>query len=205
VDWVYAEELGVRSNYFWSPDGKEIAFLQMDETAVPAYPIVDWLPTHAKLDMEKYPKAGDPNPNVRIGVISSGGGKPKWISLTEEQDIYIPRFGWVRDGLLWAEVLNRTQDSMNLYFVDAHSGRSRKVLTESTPDAWINLMDDFRITDGRLVLNSREFLAKTEHMNRRFLTTASGTLTISLPCLHLLGCRHATQAGRVARSGIREM
>jgi len=154
VDWVYAEELGVRSNYFWSPDGKEIAFLQMDETAVPAYPIVDWLPTHAKLDMEKYPKAGDPNPNVRIGAISSGGGKPKWISLTEEQDIYIPRFGWVRDGLLWAEVLNRTQDSMNLYFVDAHSGRSRKVLTESTPDAWINLMDDFRITDGRLVLNS---------------------------------------------------
>src|SRR6059036_285671 len=71
VDWVYAEELGVRSNYFWSPDGKEIAFLQMDETTVPIYPIVDWLPTHAKLDMEKYPKAGDPNPNVRIGVISS--------------------------------------------------------------------------------------------------------------------------------------
>jgi len=154
VDWVYAEELGVRSNYFWSPDGKEIAFLQMDETAVPAYPIVDWLPTHAKLDMEKYPKAGDPNPNVRIGVISSGGGKPKWISLTEEQDIYIPRFGWVRDGLLWAEVLNRTQDSMNLYFVDAHSGRSRKVLAEGTPDAWINLLDDFRITDGRLILKS---------------------------------------------------
>ncbi len=131
VDWVYAEELGVRSNYFWSPDGKEIAFLQMDETTVPTYPIVDWLPTHAKLDMEKYPKAGDPNPNVRIGVINSGGGKPKWISLTEEQDIYIPRFGWVREGLLWAEVLNRTQDSMELYFVDAHSGRSRKVLTES--------------------------------------------------------------------------
>src|SRR5216117_2825679 len=128
--------------------------LQMDETAVQAYPIVDWLPTHAKLDMEKYPKAGDPNPNVRIGVISSGGGKPKWISLTEEQDIYIPRFGWVRDGLLWAEVLNRTQDSMNLYFVDAHSGRSRKVLAEGTPDAWINLLDDFRITDGRLILKS---------------------------------------------------
>ncbi|HEV2717379.1 MAG TPA: DPP IV N-terminal domain-containing protein, partial [Terriglobales bacterium] len=152
VDWVYAEELGARSNYFWSPDGKQIAFLQMDETAVPTYPIVDWLPTHAKLDMEKYPKAGDPNPNVRIGVISSGGGKPKWISLTEDQDIYIPRFGWVRDGLLWAEVLNRTQDAMDLYFVDSRSGRSRKVLTESAPDAWINLMDDFRVTGGQLVL-----------------------------------------------------
>src|SRR5207245_7653387 len=68
--------------------------------------------------------------------------------------IYIPRFGWVRDGLLWAEVLNRTQDSMNLYFVNAQSGRSRKVLAEGTPDAWINLLDDFRITDGRLILKS---------------------------------------------------
>jgi dipeptidyl-peptidase-4 len=158
VDWVYAEELGVRSNYFWSPDGKEIAFLQMDETSVPSYPIVDWLPLRAKLDMEKYPKAGDPNPNVRVGVISSGGGKPKWISLTEQQDIYIPRFGWVRDGLLWADVLNRTQDEMDLYFIDAHSGRSRKVLTETTPDAWINLMEDFRVADGRLVLKSDRFI-----------------------------------------------
>jgi dipeptidyl-peptidase 4 len=154
VDWVYAEELGVRSNYFWSPGGKEIAFLQMDETQVPNYPIVDWLPTHPKTDMEKYPKAGDPNPNVRIGVISAAGGKPRWISLTGQQDIYIPRFGWMRDGMLWTEVLNRTQDTLDLYFVDANSGRLRKVLTERARDAWINLLDDFRVADGRLVLKS---------------------------------------------------
>ena len=46
VDWVYAEELAVRSNYFWSPDSKQIVFLQMDETRVPTYPITDWMPTH---------------------------------------------------------------------------------------------------------------------------------------------------------------
>ena len=62
VDWLYAEELSVRSNYFWSPDGKNIAFLQSNETQVPTYPITDWLPTHPTVDMEKYPKAGDPNP-----------------------------------------------------------------------------------------------------------------------------------------------
>ena len=71
VDWVYAEELSVRSNYFWSPDSSEIAFLQMDEKSVPTYPITDWLPTHPKVDQEKYPKAGDPNPVVRLGVISA--------------------------------------------------------------------------------------------------------------------------------------
>jgi dipeptidyl-peptidase-4 len=107
VDWVYAEELGVRSNYFWSPDSKSIVFLRMDESRVPTYPITDWMPTHPTVDMEKYPKAGDPNPVVRLGVVSASGGDVKWISLTDDPDTYIPRFGWVRDGILWAEVLNR--------------------------------------------------------------------------------------------------
>ena len=145
VDWVYSEELGVRSNYFWSPDGKDIAYLQMDETKVPAYPIEDWSPIHAKADMEKYPQAGDPNPSVRLGVVSASGGGTKWMSLTDDDDIYIPRFGWVRDGVLWAQVLNRTQDKMELYFIDAHSGHSRKVLTESDPDGWVEVNDNFRL------------------------------------------------------------
>jgi dipeptidyl-peptidase-4 len=145
VDWVYAEELGVRSNYFWSPDGKNIAFLHMDETRVPTYPITDWMPTHPTVDMEKYPKAGDPNPVVRLGVVSASGGDTKWISLTDDHDTYIPRFGWVSEGVLWAEVLNRAQDNLDLYFIDARSGRPRKVLTETTPDAWVNVNDDMTI------------------------------------------------------------
>jgi dipeptidyl-peptidase-4 len=145
VDWVYAEELSVRSNYFWSPDSSEIAFLQMDEKQVPSYPITDWLPTHPKVDQEKYPKAGDPNPVVRIGVISAKGGKPKWISLGNDPDTYIPRFGWIRAGVLWAQVLNRAQDTVDLYFVEAKSGHSRKVLTENIADGWVNVNDDFHI------------------------------------------------------------
>lgn len=145
VDWVYAEELNVRSNYFWSPGSSEIVFLQMDEKPVPTYPIVDWIPTHPKLDQEKYPKAGDPNPIVHLGVVAAKGGKVKWIPLTSETDIYVPRFGWMRDGWIWAEVLNRTQDTMDLYFIEAKSGKSRKVLTETIPDAWVNVNDDFRV------------------------------------------------------------
>ena len=145
VDWVYAEELAVRSNYFWSPEGHDILYLQMDETRVPTYPITDWLPTHPHVDQEKYPKAGDTNPAVRLGVVGSGGGKTHWIKLTEDDDIYIPRFGWIREGWAWAEVLNRKQDQMDLYFIDTRSGRSRKVLTQTAPDAWVNVNDDFRV------------------------------------------------------------
>ena len=145
VDWVYAEELAVRSNFFWSPEGREVIFLQMDETRVPTYPITDWLPTHTRVEQEKYPKAGDPNPSVRLGVVGSNGGKVRWIKLIDDDDTYVPRFGWIREGWAWAEVLNRKQDVMDLYLIDAKSGKSRKVLTESAPNAWVNVNDDFRI------------------------------------------------------------
>jgi dipeptidyl-peptidase-4 len=139
IDWVYAEELAVRSNYFWSPDSKEIVFLHMDETKVPTYPITDWVPTHPTVDQQKYPKVGDPNPVVKLGVVDVDKGKVRWLSLIRDEDTYIPRFGWLGEGFIWAEVLNRTQDKMDLYFVDAKSGRSRIVLTEATPGAWIDL------------------------------------------------------------------
>ena len=145
VDWVYAEELDVRSNYFWSPDGRDIAFLQMNEKPVPSYPLTDWMPTHPTVEMEKYPKAGDPNPAVRLGVVSASGGKVKWLALSDDPDVYIPRFGWVREGVLWAEVLNRHQDTLDLYFADVRSGRLHKMLSESAPNAWIHVNDDFKI------------------------------------------------------------
>ncbi|HLV89034.1 MAG TPA: S9 family peptidase [Candidatus Sulfotelmatobacter sp.] len=154
IDWVYAEELAVRSNYFWSPDSKEIVFLHMDETKVPTYPITDWLPTHPNVDQEKYPKVGDPNPVVKLGVAEADKGKVHWITLKNDEDTYIPRFGWASEGVIWAEVLNRNQDKMDLYFIDAKSGKSRVVLTESTPGAWI----DFDHVEVRFLKSKPLFL-----------------------------------------------
>ena len=145
VDWLYSEELGVRSNYFWSPEGGQILFLQMDETRVPSYPITDWMPPHAHVEQEKYPQPGDPNPAVRLGVVGGDGGKPNWIKLGDDDDIYIPRFGWIREEWAWAEVLNRRQDSMDLYFINTKSGKSRRVLHEEEPEAWVEVNDDFRV------------------------------------------------------------
>jgi dipeptidyl-peptidase 4 len=144
VDWVYAEELDVRSNYFWSPDAKSIAFLQMNETKVPTYPITDFIPQHPTVSQIKYPKVGDANPEVRLGVIAAGGGQVKWITLTDNKDTYIPRFGWVNDRVAWAMLMNRAQNQLDLYFIDAQSGKTRRVLSEKD-EAWIEIDDNFKI------------------------------------------------------------
>ena len=154
IDWVYAEELAVRSNYFWSPNSKELVFMHMDESKVPVYPITDWIPTHPTVYDEKYPKVGDPNPVVKLGVVGAEGGKVRWLTLGSDEDTYIPRFGWLREGVIWAEVLNRARDKMDLYFVDAKSGKSRIVLTETTPGAWI----DFDHVEARFLQSGGKFL-----------------------------------------------
>ena len=116
VDWVYLEELDVRSNYFWSPDSKAIAYLQMNEAKVPQYPITDWIPTHATIDNQRYPQPGDPNPAVRVGIVSTKGGKTKFIEVPfSPNNDYIPRFGWVDASTVYIEVLTRDQQHLNLY------------------------------------------------------------------------------------------
>ncbi len=146
VDWVYEEELDVRSNYFWSPDSRHIAYLEMDESEVPEYPIVDWLSREVKIDPERYPKAGERNPGVRIGVADLDGHS-KWLSFTTETDIYIPRFGWISPKVVWALVLNRAQTRESLYFIDIESGNSRLVLQE-TDDPYIEMNDALRFFVG---------------------------------------------------------
>ena len=154
VDWVYLEELEVRSNYFWSPDSKSLAFLQMNENDVPQYPIEDWIPTHAKVDSQRYPQPGDPNPAVRVGVVGANGGKTSWVKLPirSGQD-YVPRFGWVDRKTLWIEVITRDHKHRDLYFADAGSGQSHAVL-QLADDKFLDDNYDVTVGSGSIVLTN---------------------------------------------------
>ena len=154
VDWVYKEELDVRSNYFWSPDSKNLAFLQMNETQVPLYPIVDWIPTHAGVALQRYPQPGDPNPNVRVGVIGAGGGRVTWIKLPiQPGEDYVPRFGWLDHKTLWVETLTRDHKHRDIYFADASSGQARQVLN-LTEDKFFDENYSVSVADGSIVLTN---------------------------------------------------
>ena len=154
VDWVYEEELDVRSNYFWSPDSKSLAYLQMNESDVPEYPITDWIPTHATVDMQRYPQPGDANPDVRVGVVSAGGGKTQWIRLPIRagQD-YIPRFGWVDRKTVWVETLTRDHKHRDIYFADLPTGQVRPVLRLSD-EKFIDDNYDVSVGFGKIVLTN---------------------------------------------------
>jgi dipeptidyl-peptidase 4 len=154
VDWVYEEELDVRSNYFWSPDSKNVVFLQMNETEVPLYPITDWIPTHATVDMQHYPQPGDPNPAVRLGVVGTGGGHINWVRMpTHPGQDYVPRFGWVDRHTLWMETVMRDQQHRYIDFVDLTNGQGLQVL-EITDDKFLDENYDVNVGDGAVVLTS---------------------------------------------------
>ena len=152
VDWVYEEELDVRSNYFWSPDSKNLAFLQMNEAEVPLYPITDWIPTHASVYLQHYPQPGDPNPEVHVGVVGAKGGRATWVSLPIQagQD-YIPRFGWINRKTLWIETLSRDQKHRVIYFADVDNEQVRSML-EVTDDKFLDDNYNVDAADGNIVL-----------------------------------------------------
>ena len=155
IDWVYLEELNVRSNYFWSPDSKQLAYLQMNETQVPVYPLVDWIPLHATVDQQRYPQPGDPNPAVRVGVVSASGGSTHWLKIPMDAgNDYIPRFGWVNPHVVWVEVLTRDQKHLNIYFADVHSGEVRLVLAQTEPKYFTLTYDVKFVSDDQFLIQS---------------------------------------------------
>ena len=156
VDWVYEEELSVRSNYFWSPDSNRLVYLQMDENHVPEYPITDWIPTHPTIDMQRYPQPGDPNPEVKVGVVAASGGKTAWVKLPASfragQD-YIPRLGWVDKKTVWVQTLSRDHKRLDLYFADAQTGQSKLVLAQKD-DKFFDERYETNVGDGQIFLTS---------------------------------------------------
>ncbi len=153
VDWVYGEELDVQSNYFWSPDSTRVAYLQMNETNVPRYPLVGWLSVHPRVDFQRYPQPGDPNPSVRVGVVSAKGGRTRWIELpVRPGDDYIPRFGWVDRKTLWIETISRDQKRRDLYFASADGGGGRRML-EIKDNKFLDENYDVSVGAGYIVLS----------------------------------------------------
>ena len=140
--WVYEEEFGIAQAWVWSPDSRYIAYWQTDESEVPVYQITDFSGQHPDYVKIPYPKVGDTNPTVRIGVIDVTNNTKKWMDIALNEG-YIPRLYWTSvPGQVAVVHLNRLQNHLKLFFHEAASGKGRLVM-EETSDAWIDVFDFF--------------------------------------------------------------
>ena len=157
LDWVYPEELEIKTAYWWAPDSSAIAYLEMDERKVAQYPLVDFASFEGKAEMERYPPVGGANPVVHVFVTSMSSGPAKQMDTGPETEQYIPRVNWLPDSKHVAiQRLNRAQTNLDLIIADAATGASRVALTEKD-QYWINVSDDLRfLQDGKRLLWSSE-------------------------------------------------
>ncbi|MBA3357535.1 MAG: S9 family peptidase [Pyrinomonadaceae bacterium] len=160
LDWVYQEELYGRGNfeaYWWSPDSTMLAYLRLDENPVHEFTVVDHIPYRQNVEVTPYPKAGDPNPIVQLGVINAAGGASRWMDTYKYHpaDFLIVRVSWTPDSKkVVYQAQNREQTYLDLNFADANDGRSNNVVRE-TSKAWVEVIDNPRwLKDGSFLWQS---------------------------------------------------
>lgn len=152
ASWVYMEEiLGRQSRYaaFWfSPDGSKLAYLRTDDSDVPVFTLnrldeADGI--HGLLEQVPYPKAGDPNPRVKMGIADLSTSKTTWVKTDYNVDQYIAWPFWTPDSKKLAiQVLNRDQNDMKFILADPLTGDFSVIYNESRK-SWVEFFEDIYV------------------------------------------------------------
>ena len=151
-DWVNEEEFFLRDGFRWSPDGQHIAYWQLDTEGTPVFTMInntdELYPT---LKEFPYPKVGETNAAMRIGVMPASGGQTKWMDIPgDPRQHYLVRMNWAGNSeKLLIQQLTRKQHINRAFISDIETGRSQELLREST-DSWAEYVDDIHfLNDGR--------------------------------------------------------
>ena len=159
--WVYMEEILGRATrykaFWWSPDSRKLAFMRFDDSKVPVFPLYNSEGTHGFLEETPYPKPGDPNPDVRVGILPVTGGTVMWADFNEKNDQYFGNPFWTPDSKeLWIQWMNRGQDTLTIYGMDMGTARIRRVYSEYQP-SWVEWFDKIEF-----LKDNKGFIVKTD-------------------------------------------
>ncbi|HEX8298471.1 MAG TPA: S9 family peptidase [Rubricoccaceae bacterium] len=188
-DWVYEEEFGLRDGFQWSPDGQRIAFYQLDESATRDFQITNLTTLYPEYQSFRYPKAGEANAEIHIGVIDVATGETRfldtdtWGSGGAEHE-YIAGMGWtpaLADGGsdVWLLRLNRNQNHVDLMYADPAGTAARTVLSEEN-DSYIEVETGFSdVATGTITYlrDGRHFVWRSDRdgYGHLYLYTNDGT------------------------------
>ena len=150
-DWVYEEELSLRDGFRWSPDGKSIAYWQLDASGVKDYDLInDTDSLYSFVNRVQYPKAGTTNSAGRIGVVAATGGATTWLAIDgDPRNQYLARMDWAGLGnssQLLIQRMNRPQNEIDVLLADARTGTVKTILVERD-SAWVDVVNDVRWLD----------------------------------------------------------
>ncbi|MFA6798517.1 MAG: S9 family peptidase [Bacteroidales bacterium] len=149
ASWVYYEEiLGRGSRYaafWWSPDSKKVSFLRFDDSTVPLFILMRADSLHGAPEYTRYPKPGDPNPMVKLGIANVESLKVSWAKFDENIDQYIAWPFWKADSKeMLIQVLNRDQNHMQFFMVNPETGDVKKIYNEQRK-TWIDFFEDIYV------------------------------------------------------------
>jgi dipeptidyl-peptidase-4 len=164
LSWVYWEEIYDHAAvpYAWSPDSGSIAYLQTDDAPVSLSTFVHFEPVTQGVVRQRYPKAGQTNPKVRLGIVDIASAKTTWLECGDYE--YLARFNWLPDSSAIAvQTLNRKQSFLKLLLADKHTGKSQLILEEKHP-AWIDIDNSLYFFKKK-----KQFIWSSERDNYRHL------------------------------------
>lgn len=178
AEFVADEEMDRHTGYWWAPDDSAIAFARIDETPVPVQRRFEIYPDRTEVVEQRYPAAGDANVKIQLGVIAPTGGKPRWIDLGDNPDIYLARVDWRNANELSFQRQSRDQHRLELVLADLKAGTQRIVLHEDS-SSWVSLHNNLRFlskTNALLWTSERSGFA---HLYRVELDSGAATALTS--------------------------
>ncbi|MGB1931536.1 MAG: S9 family peptidase [Flavobacteriales bacterium] len=185
TDWVYEEEFGLTQAFFWSPDGKKIAFYKFDEREVKEFSMdmfnAELYPSQYQF---KYPKAGEDNSKLSIHIYNIDDGETKTISLNKSYE-YIPRMNWTKSNdLLYVLAMNRHQNELDFILYNTTHSTS-EILFSEKDKYYIDVHDNTTFTDdGQSLIWTSEksgfnhiYLVNLENGQSQQVTTGNWEVT----------------------------